>query len=116
MGTTEKIDITGLMTKPVDGWQERVKQFCKAEHFAVKIIQSAKLRKGLTLKERRRLAWKLDLVATAARYMAAGMLKGTLKYPKDDYTLEQWIAHVVGEGADQMNYQLLLFDRFYNHR
>ena len=38
---------------------------------------------------------------------------GTIKYATDNYDLKQWFAHLIGEGADQMNYQMLLFQAWY---
>lgn len=104
----KKVDITGLMHAPIPGWEKRVKELAKAEHFRVGIYVAPELSEKLSASENERLTWKLDLVADAVRYMAAGMLKGTVKYDTDAYTVEQWMAHVVGEGADQMNYQILL--------
>jgi len=112
MANEKKVDITGLMVEATPGWEARVKELCKAENFGVSIY-TAGLHGKITEEERTRLLKKLKLVERAASYMAAGMLKGTIKYPTDDVPLEQWVAHVVGEGADQMNYQILLADAFF---
>lgn len=107
-----KADITGLMAKAEPGWEERVARLAKPENFTIELWPSLVLDCQLSDSELERLHRKLKLVRQAALYMAAGMLKGTLKYGSDDYSLEQWFAHLLGEGADQMNYQLLLADAF----
>lgn len=107
------IDITGIMVQPKVGWQKRADELCKPEHFLVSITYHPPYNTpGLTDNEYDRLNRKLILVRRAAKLMCAGMLKGVLKYSTDEYSVEQWMAHVVGEGADQMNYQMLLLDAF----
>jgi len=113
MQDEKRVDITGLMVEATPGWEARVKELARAEFFSARIVYSDKLSKQLSPSEHIRLDKKLDLVQQAAEYMAAGMLKGTLKYPTDDLTVEQWMAHVVGEGADQFNYEILLADKFF---
>jgi len=54
----------------------------------------------------------MRLVEEWASYMAAGMLKGTIKYETDEYELKTWMAHVIGEGSDQSCYQILMFDKW----
>ena len=110
MSDDRKVDITGLMATPITNWEPRVKELCRPDNFRVYIDPTAALAVELSDRERTRLRRKLELVERYAQYMAAGMLKGTLKYPGDGYTLEQWVAHVVGEGADQSNYVVLMFD------
>ena len=110
MSDARKVDITGLMATPITNWEPRVKELCTPDNFEVEITGKDKMWRALNKSERQRLADKLVLVERYAQYMAAGMLKGTLKYPGDGYTLEQWMAHVVGEGADQSNYVVLMFD------
>ena len=107
-----KADITGLMVKAKPGWEKRTKELAKPEYFFISIGVKAQLRGRLTVKEYNRLEKKLLLVREAATYMAAGMVKGTVKYEHDNYDIATWMAHVVGEGADQMNYQILLADAF----
>ncbi len=113
MSEEKKVDITGLMVEATPGWEARVKELCKPKYFQVGIHINPELDNQISPEEFARLRKKLDLVQQAAEYMAAGMLKGTLKYPTDDIPLERWVAHVVGEGADQMNYQILLADAFF---
>lgn len=103
-------DVTGLMVPPSDGWQERVAKLCKPEYFLVTVALKEELMQQLTPDELARLRRKMVLVQQCSAIMLAGMLKGTLKYPTDNYSVDQWVAHLVGEGADQMNYALLLAD------
>ncbi len=108
----KKADITGLMVKAKPGWEARAKVLARPEFFWISIGLDPKLTKGLSRSEHERLVKKLLLVREAATYMAAGMVKGTVKYPKDNLSLSTWMAHVVGEGADQFNYEILLADAF----
>ena len=111
---SENVDITGLMAKSTAGWEERAEALCKPEHFATMVVCKLPISKDspLTDDEWARLNKKLKLVEEWAAYMAAGMLKGTIKYPQDTWDIKQWMAHLVGEGADQSNYQMLLFNRW----
>ena len=108
----KKADITGLMVQAKPGWEKRTKELAKPEHFKISIAVYSTLLLKLNPEERRRLHRKLKLVVEAATYMAAGMVKGTVKYEHDNYDIATWMAHVVGEGADQINYQILLADAF----
>ena len=96
------------LAKPKANWQERVEKLCDSRWFSISIGTSAFVEGNLSGEERRRLETKLALVKSAASIMAAGMLKGVLKYDTDDYPVKTWLAHVLDEGADQMNYQMLL--------
>ena len=108
----KKVDITGLMVKARPGWETRAEKLAKPKFFLIDIGLDPELVEGLSKKEHKRLVKKLLLVCEAATYMAAGMVKGTVKYPIDDPPVSTFMAHVVGEGADQMNYQILLADAF----
>ena len=108
----KKVDITGLMVQAKPGWEKRAKELAKPVFFWVSIGLDPSLVEKLSKKEHTRLVKKLLLVREAATYMAAGMVKGTIKYEHDNYDVATWLSHVVGEGADQMNYQILLADAF----
>ena len=109
----ESVDILGTQAHALEGWEERAKDLAVSELFKVTINPNAYLLDKLSEDEKKRLFKKLRLVQNAARYMAAGMVKGTIKYATDKYPLSQWFAHLIGEGADQMNYQMLLFQAWY---
>ena len=97
-----------LLAQPKEGWELRIKELANAKHFKVSIGVGSVLRAGLTNKENERLDIKLQLVADAAALMAAGMVKGTVKYSTENYSVDKWMTHVIDEGVDQLNYQLLL--------
>ncbi len=107
-----KADITGLMLKAKKGWEKRAKKLARPEFFWISIGIEPYLLEKLSIKEQERLRAKLRLVREAATFMAAGMVKGTVKYSSDDYTVEKWLANVVGEGSDLFNYMILLADAF----
>ena len=116
MSEEKEVDILGTQAHALAGWEERAKHLARYDLFKVTINPNAYLLTGLTEDEKKRLFKKLRLVSNAARYMAAGMVKGTIKYATDNYDLKQWFAHLIGEGADQMNYQMLLFQAWYKEQ
>lgn len=86
---------------------ERVNRLAVAENFDVKIIWNHRLmdiHSGLTELEIERLEPKLEIVTEIAATLAAGMVKGTIKYDMDDYSLAKWVDHLVDEAADTLNY------------
>jgi len=105
------VDITGTMAKPKENWQARCEELCKPENFHAR-INAVNLIGKVSNSEYERLYKKMRLVEEWAQYMAAGMLKGTLKYETDEHDLKTWMAHVIGEGADQASYQILMFDKW----
>ena len=105
----EKIDITGRMIPQRDGWVSRVEALCKPEEWDVSCLPSTFLLNHLSAEEQRRLRVKIGIVERATRVMLAGMVKGTVKYSTDNYTMEQWMASVMGEGCDFINYINLMF-------
>lgn len=105
-------DITGTLHTVNNGWQERTKQLVHPDHFHVEIKPNQLLLDKLTTTERARLAGKILLVEEFASCMAAGMLKGTIKYPTDGYSLSGWFSSVLGEGADFANYIILAHKEF----
>lgn len=116
MAEERSVDITGTMSTPVPDWEIRTKQLAKPEFWYVEFKADAQLWHELSEEERTRLGKKMEMVAEAARWMLAGMVKGTVKYARDDWTMDRWMAHLVGEGADQMNYQLLLFNAYHQKK
>ncbi|KKL46398.1 hypothetical protein LCGC14_2345940, partial [marine sediment metagenome] len=76
---SKKVDTTGLMVKARYGWEIRATELAKPVFFWVSIGIDPELRKGLSTAENKRLDKKLELVRQAASYMAAGMVKGTIK-------------------------------------
>ena len=88
-------------------WEARRDALCKPEHFIVGIIPSESLTYSLTSAEYARLIEKLELVKDFARQLAVGMLKGTIKYPSDDWSVDTWIAMEMDDTVDSINYRLL---------
>lgn len=113
MAEDRPVDVTGTMVKGIEGWQKRVEELAKPEYWDVSLAPRVEMTEQLSDDEFRRLAKKVKMVKEAVKWMLAGMVKGTVKYSSDDWTLERWMAHLVGEGADQMNYQILLFNKFH---
>lgn len=107
-----KVDITGTMIKANPDWQRRVELLAKPELWTVTCEPAPELWKELTPDERQRLIIKMEMVQRAATYLLAGMTKGTVKYETDSYSLEQWMASVMGEGADWFNYLNLMFHAY----
>lgn len=93
--------VMGTHVKSNEGWQERAKVLCDPNNISVTVDCDFD---ALTVEERRRLEPKLAIVERLAGYMVAGMIKGTVKYPTDDYTLSDWMKSLIGEGADFLNY------------
>lgn len=108
----KRVNITGTMVKGKLGWEKRTEELATPDNFLVIITPLANLWRGLDKCEKERLNKKLLILEEAVKYLAAGMVKGTVKYPTDNYSMEQWMAHLIGEGADQFNYQILLFDKW----
>lgn len=107
-----EIDITGLSFKANPGWEERAQALCKPENFVISINIDENLLLVLSQEEYNRLVPKLNMVKEFASYMAAGQLKGTIKYPGDGWEVSEWFSHLIGEGADFANYQMLLFKKW----
>ena len=91
-----------------EGWMERAKFLCNPDHWIVNVGYGMPMHDALTKEERERLQPKIQMVMDAARIMLAGMVKGTIKYPTDGFDIDKWMDHLIGEGCDQMNYQVLL--------
>lgn len=107
---SEVATVTGTQNGANPGWQERAERLCRPKNWTVQILPNQTLYEGLTTAEWEQVQRYIALVAEGARYMMAGMVKGTIKYPVGTEPMEYWLDHLIGEGADQMNYQLLLAD------
>ena len=95
------------MTTNAD-WEERYKDLLiLREMFSVDVRLGPSAYQWLSTNERRRIRTKLEMVKGLAEKLAWGMLKGTLKYPTDDWTDKQWGAYAEDEENDLINYRLL---------
>lgn len=104
----------GELTPQASGWQERARKWAKPDNFYVVVVPSSSVVNELNEEEWHRLQHSLELVKDMARYMAAGMLKGVVKYTtsKEDVPLSTWMDYLLGEGADFVNYIALVLDAY----
>ena len=96
--------------------QERVDKLAVPENFSVSVAYRGSpsfvgRAPGLTAEEDTRLRTKLDLVEQVAAKLAANMLKGTLKYDNDEYTVREWLLMGQDDAADAVNYMTLALAR-----
>lgn len=101
-------EVMGIQSESNSDWQTRAKLMCDPNEWSIEIQPSDQLLDLLSADELRRMHTKVHLVMDFAQRMLAGMVKGTIKYPTDDYTFERWMSHLVSEQADQANYTILL--------
>lgn len=99
-----------LSAPPLEGWQERFNTEKQNGHMDV-TIRCMGPWTTMSRKEIERLLPKLRLVEELAEKLAWNMLKGTLKYERDDWPLQMWLDMGIDDGADGLNYQLLLRDQ-----
>jgi len=85
-------------------WQERANRLALPRNFNASVSPSELLQVHLTLDEWTRLNMKMRVVENAAKHMATGMCKGTLKYESDDLTVKEWLEHLSSEIYDTVNY------------
>ena len=91
-----------------EGWEERyTDSLILREMFSVDVRLGPSAYQWLSKNEQYRIRTKLRMVEGLAEKLAWGMLKGTLKYPTDDWTDEQWGAYAEDEENDLINYRLL---------
>ena len=90
-----------------ENWEARYEKLANADNFRVNIKLVLALDAQLSTSELLRTYNKLKLVEAYAAKLAVGMLKGTLKYPSDDWNIEQWLENEEDEIIDQTNYRLL---------
>jgi len=89
-------------------WQKRYRVLGRPEHFDVEITTREDLQTlGFTSAEYARLMPKLQLVAQFAARLAVAMLKGTVKYDSDDWSVEEWMDFEDDDTVDAINYRLL---------
>ena len=93
-----------------EGWENRYEQINEPSYFEVVIFPFVNILYRLDKTEAERLQKKLKLLENYTRKLAVGMLKGTLKYPTDNWTVEQWMHEEEDEEIDRINYRLLKQD------
>ena len=105
-------NVHDLVQIQVEGSQEKIDRLARYENFTVNIMVSPDVLESLTEEQIDRLEAKLKMVEYSCQLQAAGMLKGVIKYSEDKHTLHEWFAHIVTEGADQQNYNVLGYYEF----
>lgn len=85
------------------GWEEEFAKF-STDDFRVSIAWRAD---KVTMEDAARMAPKLLAIQELAARLSLAMLKGTFKYPSDQWTQEQWEAYEEDEYIDRINYHLL---------
>ena len=93
-----------------EGWAARATDICQAENFRIDVLLNHhRLRfTGMTDEEIERLAPKLELVRELAMRLAINMAKGTIKYPRDTWSVDDWLDAAVDDTADGLNYIMML--------
>ncbi len=102
------------MDKAKPGWEKRVEELGQDE-FVSEVRWSYGLEQQLSVEELAALGQLLNLVDQAAERMATNMLKGIIKYGATnarEKTLEEWFEHLLDDGTDAYNYQILLWDAY----
>ncbi len=95
--------------------RERIEELCVPDNFQVAIAYTGPRNfdedkqswSELGRAEYDRLQVKLALVEKLATRLAVNMLKGTLKYENDEYTLREWLEMGIDDGLDTVNYLTL---------
>lgn len=97
------------------GWEARA-AVAKPNSFRIEITPRDEILQQLSNDEMLELSNLLEIVISNAAYQAVGMYKGLVKYHgnSQESTMEYWVAHLVTEQADQMNYAGLLYNAYKN--
>jgi len=88
-----------------ENWQERFESVPST--LLLKLLFSDEMLDFLSEEEYRRMLPKLGLVEEAAQLLTRAMIKGTLKYPRDDWDVQLWEDHGLDDLVDVLNYKLL---------
>lgn len=64
--------------------------------------------KQLSKAELTRTTQKLDIVVSAANRLAVAMLKGTIKYPTDNHSINEWLEYALDDAGDAFQYLHLI--------
>ena len=91
-----------------DDWADSKLELCTPDNIEVTILPSHALFRILTPEDLKRLAPKLRMVEKAAAQLAGNMVKGTLKYQKDNWSVDEWIGYLLDDLSDSLNYAILL--------
>ena len=92
-------------------WDDQKLTMCNPSKFEVYIRYTGQVGEGegkISYDDALRLYDKLKLVEKVAAKLSAGMLKGTLKYKRDTWSVDEWIGYAKDDAADTLNYIFLL--------
>jgi hypothetical protein len=95
-------------------WQEKLEKIDKSGLIEIGIygVYDLTIANLLTEDEYKRLVPKLDMVRELAQKLALNMVKGTLKYNTDDWSMAEWFAFGIDDAADSLNYWLLTRNKY----
>lgn len=96
-----------------EGWEERLERVEEELHVFVDVagcIYEMQSEGILTAEEVQRAHWKIALIRPFVTRMVLNMIKGTLKYPNDDWSTETWQDMGMDDKVDSVNYGLLFED------
>ena len=92
------------------GWEERyeaIKGRVYIQLYPAPILRSLLSDGLITDSEYKRAIWKIHLIEPFVTRQVMNMIKGTLKYPTDDWSDEVWKDMGLDDKADSVNYDLL---------
>lgn len=101
-------------------WDEDLLELCTPDSFTVTIRYEPDLMRKLANAgyswEKQgeimsRMTPKIKLIEGMAAKQVSGMLKGTLKYKEDAHSIDEWIAYLLDDAGDGLNYAYLLGER-----
>tara|TARA_Y100000310_G_scaffold328215_1_gene395982 strand:+ start:6841 stop:7176 length:336 start_codon:yes stop_codon:yes gene_type:complete len=100
------------MTTPNAGWEARYEDIKAQFHlyldFALlESLDRLQFNGLIDQAESERAYWKLKLLRPFVARLALNMVKGTIKYPDDDWSIETWSDMGLDDKADSVNYDLL---------
>jgi hypothetical protein len=99
-------------------WEEKLKKVDESGLIGAEVwaFQGIVAEGMLTRDEYNRLGHKLEMVEELAYKLVLNMIKGTLKYNTDDWTMAEWLAFGIDDAADSLNYWLLTRDKYAKER
>ena len=106
--TGECTDIEALIERATgeDDRRDRLLSDLDPSIFRVDIYldSSHRVYQQLTESERLRTEQKMEMVGDAARRLATAMLKGTIKYPTDNRSINEWLEYALDDAGDTFQY------------
>lgn len=96
-----------------EGWEDRYTRIKAAIRVHLpndKMLYALEELGLITRAEVDRSLWKIALLEPFVTRMMLNMIKGTIKYPTDDWTTDMWDDMSMDDQADSVNYNLLFKD------